>query len=438
MRYSDFKIVEARQQLKESAGTTRITVGQKTYEVGNDLIMQGGVYQIFSGASARQWADANGYIVPPREVILAVYQQAQPLMMPVRNNNPTDTNARAHTQEIIELNGEYSGLVAGHKKEITASSATTTHIYGGRWEPGHGRTPGSIIQNTPSPHDQTHVDYSQGMRTCREINESNDTSNAQGVGENTAGNVYVIGDSHAVAMGGSNNLAANGARLSAIARQANQVPRGATVYMTGGHNDVPAGTNPQQIASQVQSIISSLEGKGCTVNYILFPEGSSNTNQEQMAPTRRAINSLVTVARDLDGCSLSDGIHCQMSAYSGIVNSSASSSRQQQPTPPNVANTATQRNQPLDGSTRDLPIPEEIANGVLELAPSLRQFVTLAPGYGIVGIKTTNGEIVRQLQTSLNRAGYDLEVDGISGNNTRAAIIDIFYTIAEANNIGRN
>lgn len=135
-----------------------------------------------------------------------------------------------------------------------------------------------------------------------------------------AGEVYVIGDSHAAAMGGSNNLAANGARLSAIARQAQRVPEGATVYMTGGHNDVPAGTSPQQIASQVQSIISSLEGKGCTVNYILFPEGSSNTNQENMAPTRQAISSAVEVAQDLDGCSMQgDGIHCSLGSYRGIV-----------------------------------------------------------------------------------------------------------------------
>lgn len=134
------------------------------------------------------------------------------------------------------------------------------------------------------------------------------------------GEVYVIGDSHAKAMGGSNNLAANGARLSAIARQASQVPDGATVYMTGGHNDVPAGTGPQQIASQVQSIISSLEGKGCTVNYILFPEGTDNNNQENMAPTRQAINSAVDVAQDLDGCSLQgDGIHCSLGSYRGIV-----------------------------------------------------------------------------------------------------------------------
>ena len=144
---------------------------------------------------------------------------------------------------------------------------------------------------------------------------------------NEAGEVYVIGDSHARAMGGANNLASDGARLDAIIRQASNVPNGATVYMTGGHNDVAGGTQPQAIASQVKSIISSLEGKGCTVNYILFPEGSSNTNQEQMAATRQAIKSATSVTNDLDGCSMQgDGIHCSLGSYSGIVGASADAS----------------------------------------------------------------------------------------------------------------
>ena len=103
-------------------------------------------------------------------------------------------------------------------------------------------------------------------------------------------------------------------------------------------------------------------------------------------------------------------------------------------TPQNVADLATQR-AALDGSTRDLPIPVEIADPVLRLAPSLRQFVTYNSTHGIVGIKTVNGNTIRRLQQSLNRAGYDLQVDGAAGNNTQAAIIDVFYKIADANGI---
>lgn len=166
MRYREFKIAE--QKLNENAsGFTQITVGGRTYDVGNDLIRNGNSYAIFSGDSARQFAEANGYIVPPIEVIQAVYAQGRQLVMPARNNNPTDTNAEEHTQEIFEangLNGFPSGLVYGHKKEIVAPSASRpgrTRIFGGIWPNG------SMIQSDSSVHGGGYVDYSQGMRACK-------------------------------------------------------------------------------------------------------------------------------------------------------------------------------------------------------------------------------------------------------------------------------
>ena len=198
-----------------------------------------------------------------------------------------------------------------------------------------------------------------------------------------ASEVYVIGDSHAKAMGGTNNLASNGAKLDAIATQASRVPNGATVYMTGGHNDVPAGTSPQQIANQVKSIISSLEGKGCTVNYILFPEGSSNTNQDQMAATRQAIKSATSVTNDLDGCSMQgDGIHCSLGSYRGIVGASAD------------ANT-----------DANAVVAQELAAG---------------PPY-----PAEDSEEVKQMQTNLDKIGYTVGstgVDGKYGPRTTAAV----------------
>ena len=166
MRYSDFKIVE--NTVLTESGTTRISVGGNTYEVGNDLIKQGNSYAIFSGNSAKSYAEANGLVVPPIEVIQAIYQQARKLKMPARNNNPTDTNAQAHTQDIFRANNLSSfptGLVAGHKKEIVASNGGRTRIFGG-WS-GSG-----IIQNDSSVHGGGYVDYSQGMRTCRLVSGS--------------------------------------------------------------------------------------------------------------------------------------------------------------------------------------------------------------------------------------------------------------------------
>ena len=194
--------------------------------------------------------------------------------------------------------------------------------------------------------------------------------------------VYVIGDSHAKAMGGTNNLAANGARLSAIATQANRVPQGSDVYMTGGHNDVAGGAQPQAIAGQVKKIIDSLLAKDCEVFYVLFPEGSSNTNQEQMGPTRQAITTAVTVSQDLNGCSMQpDGIHCQMSSYTGIVNANAGNSKPA-------------------GDKQDRDNNMANMEGGLEAGPPYPQ---------------DQVEAVKQLQTELQRLGYSVGSTGIDG-----------------------
>lgn len=146
-----------------SAGSSVVKVGNTSYEVGDDLIKQGNSYAIFSGDTAKQYAAANGLIVPPIEVIKALYAKATKLIMPARNNNPTDTNAEAHTQDIFRVNslsGFPSGLVVGHKKEVVAGGGTRTRIYGG-WS-GSG-----IIQGDSTIHGSFYVDYSQGMRSCK-------------------------------------------------------------------------------------------------------------------------------------------------------------------------------------------------------------------------------------------------------------------------------
>ena len=188
------------------------------------------------------------------------------------------------------------------------------------------------------------------------------------------GAVYVIGDSHARAMGGTNNLASDGALLRSIATQAERVPNGSAVYMTGGHNDVAGGAQPQTIANQVKTIIDSLLDKDCEVFYILFPEGTGNNNQENMAPTRQAISSAVNVSQDLDGCSLQDdGIHCSLGSYRGIVRAGTA--------------TRSDSNDPsgTDGLQAGPPYPQE------------------------------DMEAVRALQTKLEELGYPVGSTGIDG-----------------------
>ena len=197
--------------------------------------------------------------------------------------------------------------------------------------------------------------------------------------------VYIIGDSHAKALVGSNNLASNGARLSAIAQQAQRVPEGATVYMSGGHNDVAAGTDAQAIASQVKSIVDSLEAKGCTVRYVLFPEGTSNPNQENMAPTREAIRGVVDVAEDLEGSPMQpDGQHAQMSAYRAI-------NVQSVPEPERTAG-------PDDG-TRGSEESEQQSSGI-----------EAGPPY-----PPTDLERVAEMQNKLEEIGYNVGSTGVDG-----------------------
>ena len=189
--------------------------------------------------------------------------------------------------------------------------------------------------------------------------------------------VYVIGDSHAKAMGGNNNLAANGARLDAIARQAQQVPEGSDVYMTGGHNDVAGGSQPQAIASQVKAIIDSLTAKDCEVFYILFPEGTDNDNQENMAPTRQAINSAVPVSQDLEGCSLqADGIHCSLGSYRGIVRAGTTTRSDRQ---------ADDAESNTDGLSAGPPYPPEEYDAVKQMQARLEELGYSVGSTGIDG-----------------------------------------------------
>ena len=85
--------------------------------------------------------------------------------------------------------------------------------------------------------------------------------------------VYVIGDSHAVAVGagikGATVLAENGAKLQAIAAQAQSVPDNSSVLMSGGANDVSS--LHTAAAASVTKIIRGLKARGCRIVYVSFP-----------------------------------------------------------------------------------------------------------------------------------------------------------------------
>lgn len=87
-----------------------------------------------------------------------------------------------------------------------------------------------------------------------------------------AGDIYAVGDSHAVAIkraGGFAGSPVNGASVSAIARQVEAVPEGATVVLSAGNNDITR--TPGSVVDGVNSIINSLKRKQCRVVYVVFP-----------------------------------------------------------------------------------------------------------------------------------------------------------------------
>jgi len=85
--------------------------------------------------------------------------------------------------------------------------------------------------------------------------------------------IYAVGDSHAAAMAkgiaGAVTLARNGANLQQIAAQAQSVPDGSRVLLTGGANDI-AGLHTAAGAS-VTKIIRGLKSRNCRVVYVAFP-----------------------------------------------------------------------------------------------------------------------------------------------------------------------
>ena len=131
---------------------------------------------------------------------------------------------------------------------------------------------------------------------------------------------FVIGDSHAKALGGANNLAQNGATLSSIFQQARYVPTGSKVVFSGGHADVARGLKPQQISSLIAALMDSMKSRGIEAEYILFPKGTKNDNQDQMGPARDSIKQRIKPAFDLEGSLAPDGQHATINSYRSIAN----------------------------------------------------------------------------------------------------------------------
>ena len=86
--------------------------------------------------------------------------------------------------------------------------------------------------------------------------------------------IYVVGDSHALAVGGNlagaEVLAENGANLDAISAQAQSVPDGVRVLMSGGANDW--NTNSTVAAAKVSRALRDMKNRGIRSVYVAFPK----------------------------------------------------------------------------------------------------------------------------------------------------------------------
>lgn len=84
--------------------------------------------------------------------------------------------------------------------------------------------------------------------------------------------VYVVGDSHGVAIKSAGGFLGNpvsGAPTSKIATQVAAVPNGSTVVVSSGNNDFYR--SPEKVASAVQDIVNKLHDKDCHVVLVVFP-----------------------------------------------------------------------------------------------------------------------------------------------------------------------
>lgn len=153
-------------------GFTTIRVGDLEVEVGNDYYKRGGLYQRVSASSAESIAEANGWIVPTRDIIRAIYNSAT--MIPMVTGDPARLDDRAFTEQTqarIREQGA-SGLIAGHKKDMFRNERGGIGMIGGYR--GNGRFWQSLSANgLAHASNPGYEDYSQGLRPVKRMAKRN-------------------------------------------------------------------------------------------------------------------------------------------------------------------------------------------------------------------------------------------------------------------------
>jgi hypothetical protein len=231
--------------------------------------------------------------------------------------------------------------------------------------------------------------------------------------------IYVVGDSHAVAMGGNipgaQVLAKNSATLQQIAAQAQSVPDGVRVLLTGGANDI-ASLHTAAGAS-VTKIIRGLKKRNCRVVYVSFPPIDLNGEFADVyreagytAQYNRVQQATANAARaelgsnNVSGLSMSDispadpqAIHATPQAYSKIATGITQKFAKPAPKKDQSQDTLTSNLQ-LDLSkvpAEDLPYLDADGDGIVTIADAqaiglpTESFSSYSgDSYGLFGILT--------------------------------------------------
>lgn len=257
----------------------------------------------------------------------------------------------------------------------------------------------------------------------------------------SAAGYYTVGDSHAVAvaqMGGKNwvNLAVGGAsskgnhpKIQQMLGNISKIPKGAVVLVSLGANDTAnamvAGTKPsrtaQSIASDVEAVVDRVRAQGPSkIIFLLFPNGPGRGSkdaqfyggefQDQVRNAIKGALSGVTII-DINGKSLTDGVHAGMSTYKEVAQQVMSMAK------PSTTSSSEKTTNKKDENVQ--PFTVEVPQGkrgplIADAQKALEALGVPLPKYGVDGIqgKETTGAI----KTFQEKNG--LEASGVVNQQT--------------------
>lgn len=155
-------------------GWSKITHKGKTYLVSNDYYKRNGIRWPMDYPTARSIVEAYGCIMPTKELVDAIWKQAdlqlqpQPMHYTTHKEMSSPEKFQEHDEminaQLMDMGWTEDDLIAGHKKDIVRSNRfNRVAIYG--WHYRDGRP----IQPYSTAHGELYYDYSHGLRLIKEV-----------------------------------------------------------------------------------------------------------------------------------------------------------------------------------------------------------------------------------------------------------------------------